>query len=730
MGFPEKRQDMSDSKPIDILLVEDEPAHAESIRRAFLLSGKRAEIRVVGTLREFRAQVEARVPEIAVLDLNLPDGKAMDVLISPPEAGAFPFLVITSYGDERLAVAALKAGALDYIVKSPEAFAAMPHSVERALREWALLQDRKQRDEEIARVAMEWQATFDATNNAVWILDRDHRILRSNKTAERYFYRSLEEMIGKPCCEIVHGTARPIPECPVIRLQESLHRETSELQVGENWFEIVTDPILNAAGELSGVVHIVSDITERKAAEQALQLAEERMRSIVEAAPFGAHSYELYPDGRLVFSGFNRSADQILGIRHTDLIGKTIEEAFPPLGGTPIPALYRKVAATGERYDDEQVDYRDGQIQGAFDIHAFQTGSNRMTVFFRDITERRRAEEALQKKDDLLTQAERMGKVGGWEFDIETKQQTWTETVYEIHEFDFASRPTVGQGLNFYTPESRPIIERAVQRAIEQGEPFDLELEVITAKGNRRSVHAIGTTDLERRKVSGFIQDITDRKKAEDSLKASLREKEVLLREIHHRVKNNMQVISSLFNLQARAPISAECREILREGQTRIRSMSLVHEKLYQSRDLSKIDLAGYIQSLTVHLFHVYLVNPEQVRLETEFEDVALDINSAIPCGLILNELISNALKHAFPNGRTGVIRIGLRRGTGGAVELRVADDGVGFPAESDFREAESFGLQIVNLLVHQLEAAIDLDRTKGTAFTVTFRELKYAPRI
>jgi PAS domain S-box-containing protein len=235
----------------------------------------------------------------------------------------------------------------------------------------------------------------------------------------------------------------------------------------------------------------------------------------------------------------------------------------------------------------------------------------------------------------------------------------------------------------------------------------------------------------------GFFRDITERMKeesqreaAQEAIQSSLREKEVMLREIHHRVKNNMQVISSLFNLQAGHTLSPESREILKKAQTRIRSMSLVHEKLYKSRNLSKIDLAGYIQSLAVHLLHVYLVDHEQVRLETEFEDVALDINSAIPCGLILNELISNALKHAFPNGRTGVIRIGLRRGTGGAVELRVADDGVGFPPESDFREAESFGLQIVNLLVHQLEAAIDLDRTNGAAFTVTFRELKYAPRI
>jgi hypothetical protein len=155
-----------------------------------------------------------------------------------------------------------------------------------------------------------------------------------------------------------------------------------------------------------------------------------------------------------------------------------------------------------------------------------------MAVGFRRVVEQRAlvlhdseagSTEALKKSQDLLTQAEKLGKVGGWEFDIETKQQTWTETVYEIHELDITNRPTVDQGINFYTPASRPIIERAVQRAIEQGEPFDLELEIITAKGNLRSVYAIGKADPARRKVSGFFQDITERKKAEQALLQSRR---------------------------------------------------------------------------------------------------------------------------------------------------------------------------------------------------------------
>jgi two-component sensor histidine kinase len=214
------------------------------------------------------------------------------------------------------------------------------------------------------------------------------------------------------------------------------------------------------------------------------------------------------------------------------------------------------------------------------------------------------------------------------------------------------------------------------------------------------------------------------------ALRASLHEKEILLKEIHHRVKNNMQVISSLLSLQSRHLTDKAAIEMFRESQQRIRSMALVHEKLYQSKDLSRIDFSKYIESLIMFLFHSYRVNSDLVRMKTEVRNVLLDINSAIPCGLIINELVMNALKHAFPGGRKGEIIVSLQPSGDDRFILSVSDDGVGFPAGLDFHKTETLGMQLVTMLVDQLDGTISLERKPGTRFEVVFRELKYKPRI
>jgi len=210
-------------------------------------------------------------------------------------------------------------------------------------------------------------------------------------------------------------------------------------------------------------------------------------------------------------------------------------------------------------------------------------------------------------------------------------------------------------------------------------------------------------------------------RESEAHLKVALREKEVLLKEIHHRVKNNLQVVCSLLSLQSDAIHDPQLRDLFHESEQRIRTMALIHETLYQAGDMACFRLAPYIRRLSDSLLHVYGVEAGRVTLKTHLDELTLPLDSAIPCGLILNELLSNALKHAFPNGQCGEIALELRAEPDQHATLRVADTGVGFPDGLDFRQTDSLGLQLVCALTEQIEGIITVERHGGTAFTLTF---------
>ncbi|MFQ6039001.1 MAG: histidine kinase dimerization/phosphoacceptor domain -containing protein [Candidatus Aminicenantales bacterium] len=222
----------------------------------------------------------------------------------------------------------------------------------------------------------------------------------------------------------------------------------------------------------------------------------------------------------------------------------------------------------------------------------------------------------------------------------------------------------------------------------------------------------------------GIVEDITERKRAEEKLRASLKEKEVLLREIHHRVKNNLQIISSLLNLQSRYIRDPSALEMFKESRDRVRSMALVHEKLYSSEDMANVDFSEYIQSLARHLCMAYGMNANGITVDVEARDVCLDINTSIPCGLIINELISNALKHAFRGRKRGKIRILLRQEQPDRYRMVVSDDGVGLPKDLDVQRVKSLGLQLVCMLVEQLQGEMTIKSGKGTSFEIAFRGL------
>jgi PAS domain S-box-containing protein len=220
---------------------------------------------------------------------------------------------------------------------------------------------------------------------------------------------------------------------------------------------------------------------------------------------------------------------------------------------------------------------------------------------------------------------------------------------------------------------------------------------------------------------STVIRDVTERRRAEQQINASLNEKEILLKELHHRVKNNLQVICSLLNLQSRSIGDRRALELFAATQARVKSMALLHDLLYRSKDLGTIDFADYIRSLTVNLFRSYAPDPETVTLKLDLDPVSLGLDAALPCGLIINELISNALKHAFPAGQPGEIRVTLSAHSGSTYELTISDNGKGLPAESDLAAGASSGLQLVATLIDQLGGALEVQRNGGTQFRLRF---------
>lgn len=291
---------------------------------------------------------------------------------------------------------------------------------------------------------------------------------------------------------------------------------------------------------------------------------------------------------------------------------------------------------------------------------------------------------------------------------------------------------------------SIPVIFMSVRTdAKDKVRAFDLgAVDYITKPINLEEAAARINTHLTIRSLQKSLEEnnarlsreIAERKKVEDALrqseeqiKISLKEKEVLLKEIHHRVKNNLQIINSLLNLQSRSAKDKESQDIFEKCKNRIDSIALVHEKLYQSEDLANVNFGEYVNTLTARLFDAYSSRIPAVNLKTDVAPVSLDVNKAIPCALLINEMVMNSIKHGFPSGRKGEITVELKISAGDKVSLAVADNGVGLPADFAIDNPRTLGMQIIKGLVGQLHGALNVDRSSGTKFTIEF-QLKSNP--
>lgn len=336
-------------------------------------------------------------------------------------------------------------------------------------------------------------------------------------------------------------------------------------------------------------------------------------------------------------------------------------------------------------------------------------------------SERMRTEEALHESEGRLRLALEAAHMGTFDWDMVQNRLIWSLE----HEVLFGYAPGefdgTAEALEERThPADLPGVKAEIARCIAARTPFEYEFRVLWPDGSEHWVASLGEFRFsgadQAVRMCGVTMEVTERKRAEKRLRDTLAEKEVLMREIHHRVKNNLQMMSALLELQSGYVQDEKVRAYFTNSQQRIQSMAMIHAQLYEKQDLAQINFSAYLQSLVDSLRAQYSERCENVAIRVNAQACALPLDSAIPLGLVLNELVSNAMKHAFPGGRAGELRIGLRCGDGGEIVLEVADNGVGLPAEPESRREVGFGMRVIRLMVEkQLHGKLRIESDHGT---------------
>jgi len=335
----------------------------------------------------------------------------------------------------------------------------------------------------------------------------------------------------------------------------------------------------------------------------------------------------------------------------------------------------------------------------------------------------------LQHAQAFLAEAQRLSHTGSFTYNISSKEIFWSDEVFRLYGFDPDSMPSLERVLERVHPDDRSKTQEFIDDSRGEGREQEWEHRLLMPDGLVKTLHIIThrrTNELGQAEFLGTAMDVTAFKQVQSRLQASLEEKNALLKEVHHRVKNNLQLINSLLSLQAARIDDAAVAELFAESRNRVRSMALVHENLYRAGNFARIPMRAHIQNLAAHLIRAYGLQSRHIELSTEVDDIELDLDRAVSIGLIINELVSNALKHAFPPGhagspRVGSLRVDLKLLAEGSCALTVRDDGVGLPIDLDVEHAATLGLQLVQDLTQQLHGTLAIRRNGGTSFDMVF---------
>lgn len=473
---------------------------------------------------------------------------------------------------------------------------------------------------------------------------------------------------------------------------------------------------------------------------EAQQQSEAKFRLMAENSTDMISRHTL--DGVYLYA--SNACHHLLGYEPEELIGHSAYEFFHPEDINKINNSHNYIV---EKTDIYTVTYRiickDGHYIWFETTSRTVRNSNEepieIVAVSRDITDRKLAEIALQESQEFIQRITEASPNILYIYDVQENRNIYSNReIYTFLGYTPEQIESMGDQIlsNLIDPEDMPKVREHHQRfsQSQEREVWEIEYRVIDARGNShwfisRDTLFVRDAEGKPKQILGMAVDITERKLAEFQFKKSLQEKELLLKEIHHRVKNNLLVVSHLLEFQADYTSDPEIRKILADSQNRIYSMALIHEKLYRSTNLDKINFGSYLETLVENLCDSYRMNSQQLEFDFKIDPIEINIETAHPCGLIVNELVSNIFKHAFPDGRCGKIEIGFHQDQSGSIELIVKDNGIGLPENLDFRHTESLGMELVCTLTDQIKGEIKLARNEGTTFTLKFTELKYQKR-
>jgi len=503
------------------------------------------------------------------------------------------------------------------------------------------------------------------------------------------------------------------------------------------WMEGDYICIYDSPGRIVGYFGVQRDISDRKKTEAALKESEERFRQLAENIESVFWMVNVQPEEIIYISP---AYEKIWGRSCADLYtsGRFFAESLHPEDRSRVIANFTKQIES-----ENEIEYRivrpDGEIRWirdrAFPIRNQAGQVYRIVGIAEDISEGKQAEKVIRESEERFRQLAENIQDSFWLLSAEFTDLLYLSPAYEQiwgrSREELYAEPL--KLLEWVHPEDRHLLQEAMTRVLE-GESTSTEYRMFLPDGTIRWVcdRAFPIYDESGKiyRIAGIGEDISDRKCTEARIQAALREKEVLLKEIHHRVKNNMQVISSLLQLQAQYVEDEPTLALFEESQTRIHSMALIHEQLYQSEHLDRIDLPPYVQNLVANLYQSFGCGNTAIQFNLNLDPIYLNIETAIPCGLIINELVSNSLKYAFRQSLGGEINIDIHKINPQEFQLIIQDNGSGFPPDFDVENAETLGLRLVRMLAYQLEASIDIDSQCGTCYNIIFKELNYRQRI